>query len=97
MNDDTNSPHIGSTLDGLLEADGVREQVHGIAQKRVIAWQLKEEAKRAGVGTAELARRMGTSRTQVLRVFDPANCTVQLDTLQRAAQALGRQLRVELV
>ncbi len=89
--------HVGSTLDSLLEADGVRDEVHGLAQKRVLAWQLEQAAQEAGIAKAELARRMGTSRAQVDRVFDPSNSKVQLDTLQRAAHALGRTLRVELV
>lgn len=88
---------IGSTLDSLLEADGTRDEVHGLAQKRVLAWQLEEAARKAGIAKAELARRIGTSRAQVDRIFDPTNSKVQLDTLQRAARALGRTLRVELV
>lgn len=88
---------VGTTLDSLLEADGTRDEVHGLAQKRVLAWQLEEAARTAGIAKAELARRIGTSRAQVDRIFDPTNSKVQLDTLQRAARALGRTLRVELV
>jgi antitoxin HicB len=89
--------HIGSTLDSLLERDGTRHDVHDLAQKRVLAWQLEQAAAQAGIAKAELARRMGTSRAQVDRVFDPTNNKVQLDTLQRAAHALGRTLKLELV
>lgn len=88
---------VGTTLESLLEADGTRDEVHGLAQKRVLAWQLEEAARKAGIAKAELARRIGTSRAQVERIFDPTNSKVQLDTLQRAARALGRTLRVELV
>lgn len=91
------NPHIGSSLDSLLEADGTRDEVHDLAQKRVIAWQLEQAAEKAGIAKAELARRMRTSRAQVDRVFDPTNNKVQLDTLQRAAHALGRTLKLELV
>jgi hypothetical protein len=40
---------------------------------------------------------MGTSRTQVKRVLDPANIAVSLETMVRAAHALGKELRIELV
>lgn len=89
--------HIGSTFDSFLEANGIREEVEDLAQKRVIAWQLEQAMEQAGIPKAELARRMGTSRTQLERVFDPANNKVQLDTLQRAAHAVGRTLKLELV
>ena len=91
------NPHVGSTLDSLLDQDGTRDEVHGLAQKRVLAWQLEQALEDAGIGKAELARRVGTSRTQIERVFDPTNNRVQLDTLQRVAHAVGRRLRLELV
>lgn len=44
-----------------------------------------------------IASRMLTSRRQLDRMLDPANTSVTLATLRRAAQAVGRKLRVELV
>ena len=44
----------------------------------------------------EMARRMGTSRSQLDRVLDPAYTAVQLDTLIKAASAVGRDLRTSL-
>lgn len=52
--------------------------------------------KASGVSKVEMATRMHTSRTQVDRLLDPNNNKVQFDTLQRAAQAVGRTLRLEL-
>ena len=43
-----------------------------------------------------MAKRMHTSRTQLDRLLDPDNDKVQLDTVQRAASAVGRKLRLEL-
>ena len=43
-----------------------------------------------------LARRMGTSRSQLDRVLEPAYTAVQLDALIRAASAVGRDLRISL-
>jgi hypothetical protein len=39
---------------------------------------------------------METSRAQLDRLLDPEQGNVTLETLQRAAHALGRELRVEL-
>ena len=39
---------------------------------------------------AEMARRMGTSRSQINRLLDPESDSVTLETLARAAQAVGR-------
>ena len=91
------NPHIGSTFDSLLDEDGIRDEVQDLAQKRVLAWQLEQELKHIGIPKSELARRMHTSRAQIERVFDPTNNKVQLDTLQRAAHAVGRTLKLELV
>jgi hypothetical protein len=40
---------------------------------------------------------MQTSRAQVDRLLDPANSGATLETLMRAAKAVGRELRLELV
>ena len=44
-----------------------------------------------------MADRMQTSRRALDRLLDPENTSVTLHTLQRAAAAIGRQLRLELV
>ena len=44
-----------------------------------------------------MAKRMNTSRSQLDRLLDPANGSVSLETLTRAAMAVGRQIRLELV
>ena len=59
------------------------------AIKRVFAWQIEQAMKAQGISKAEMARRMHTSRTQLNRLLDPDNDRVQLDTVQRAAAAIG--------
>jgi antitoxin HicB len=44
-----------------------------------------------------MARRMRTSRAALDRLLDPQNGAVTLGTLQKAAAAVGRQVRLELV
>ena len=90
-------PNIGSTLDSLLDEDGIRDKVEAIAVKRVLALQLEDEMKRRSISKATLAKRMHTSRMAVDRLLDGTNSSVTLGTLGRAASALGRRLKVELV
>lgn len=90
------NPHWGSTLDDLLDEEGVREAAKAEAVTRVIAWQLGEEMKRQGMSKARLAELMNTSRAQVDRILK-AKGNVTIETLQRAAALVGRQLRLELV
>jgi hypothetical protein len=44
-----------------------------------------------------MARRMNTSRAQLSRLLDPENDKVQLDTLYKAASAVGKELHLELI
>jgi antitoxin HicB len=45
---------------------------------------------------SEMARRMRTSRPALERLLDPDNDSVTLNTLQKSARAVGRELRLEL-
>ena len=88
---------IGSSFDDFLKEDGIYEEVTARAIKRVIARQLDTLMRDEGLSKTELARRMKTSRAQLDRLLDPDNESVTLGTLTRAAHAVGRQLRMELV
>lgn len=87
---------VGSTFDSFLEEEGLFEEVDALAQKRVIAWQIEQAMAEQSINKVEMAERMRTSRSQVDRLLDPQNNKVQLDTLQRAALAVGGSLRLEL-
>ncbi len=88
---------IGSSFDEFLKEEGIYEEVAARAIKRVIARQLDALMQDQGLTKTALAKRMKTSRTQLDRLLDPDNESVTLDTLTRAAHAVGRQLRMELV
>jgi hypothetical protein len=90
------SPHWGTTLDEFLTEEGHREAAKAEAVTRVVAWQLDKEMKRKGISKAELAERMHTSRAQVDRILK-AKGNVTVESLQRAAALVGRELRLELV
>lgn len=87
---------IGSRFDDFLREEGLCEEVQARAVKRVIAWQIAEEMKRQSLTKVEMARRMGTSRSQLDRLLDPDNERVELATLSRAARAVGRELQITL-
>ena len=90
------NPHWGSSLEDFLDEEGIRAVAKTEAVTRVIAWQLGEEMKRKRISKAKLASLMRTSRAQVDRILD-AKGNVTVETLQRAAAIVGRQIRLELV
>src|ERR1700737_858803 len=73
------------------------EEVTARAIKRVIARQLDALMQDQGLTKSSLAKRMKTSRAQLERLLAPDNESVTLDTLTRAARAVGRHLRMELI
>ena len=90
-----NRKHIGSSFDDFLQEEQMLHAVEATAVKRVIAFQIEKEMKRRKLTKTEMASRMKTSRAGVERLLDPANSSVTLSTLERAASALGKRLRLE--
>lgn len=97
MRKKTKFNHTGSSFDSFLEEQGIREEVDTAAIKRVIAWQLSEAMKAAKLSKKAMAERIGTSRSQLDRLLDPENSAVHLQTIARAARAVGKRLRIEMV
>lgn len=91
------SKHRGSSLESFLEEEGILEEATVKAIKSVIAWQLAEEMRKKKITKKRMAEMMDTSRTQLNRILDPKAGNVTIETLQRAAKIVGRELRVELV
>ncbi len=91
-----NKEHIGSNFDDFLKEEKIYEQVQAAAIKRVVAYQIAEEMKKKNLTKTEMASRMKTSRAALERLLDPDNASITLFTLERAASALGKTLRVEL-
>lgn len=91
------NPHIGSSLDDFLREEGILEEARAIAWKEALAWQVQQAMEKENISKVEMARRMNTSRAALNRLLDPANASVTLQTLSRAARAIGRDLRIELV
>jgi antitoxin HicB len=97
MPEQTRNPHLGTDFDDYLRERGILEATEAVAAKRVIAFQIEREMRVRKLSKTEMARRMKTSRPVLDRLLDPANPSVTLSTLQRAASALGKQLRIQLL
>lgn len=93
----TNNPYMGSSLDDLLEEEGTLTEIESIAIKRVIAWQVKQAMEEKKLTKQAMAKEMKTSRSSLDRLLDPNNPSVTLETLERAAKAIGKRVRLELV
>lgn len=89
--------NIGTSLDDLLREDGTYEEVTATAIKRVLARQIAQEMANQQLSKTAMAKRMHTSRAALERLLDPQSDAVTLNTLYKAATAVGRQLHLELV
>jgi antitoxin HicB len=88
--------HLGSDFDDFLREERLLEASEATAAKRVIAFQIEQEMRRHRLTKSEMASRMKTSRPALERLLDPSNPSVTLSTLERAAAALGKKLKIEL-
>jgi len=91
-----NPTHLGSDFEDFLREEGLFETAQVLAVKKVIVYKLLELMRQEHLTKEALARRMQTSRAALDRLLDPANPSVTLTTLGKAACALRRTLRVEL-
>ena len=88
--------HSGSTFDSFLEQEGIREEVEAVAIKRVLAWQLEQAMRQQQKTKQAMAKQLHTSRSQLDRLLDPQNVSVTLDTITRAARALGKRVIIRV-
>lgn len=88
--------HVGSSFEDFLKEEGIFEETTTQAVKRVLSWQISKVMKEKGISKMELAKRMHTSRSQVDRFLDPNNDKVLLETVQRAASAIGKRVSLSL-
>ena len=87
--------HIGSSFDDFLEEEGLLAETEAVAIKRVIAYQVDQVMKAQKLSKVAMARKMNTSRSALDRLLDPQNTSITLQTLEHAAHAIGKRLRIE--
>ena len=91
------NPHIGSDFDDFLQEEGILAAAHAVAVKRVVAYQLERSMKAKRLTKAAMAKRMGTTRARVDRLLDPENPPATLATLIKAANVVGKRVKISLV
>ena len=90
------NPRSGSLLDDFLKEDGIHDEVQTAAVKKVLAVKLETAMKENNLSKKAMADRMQTSRSQLDRLLDPDNEAVTLQTMSRAAAAVGLSLEIHL-
>lgn len=88
--------HIGTNFDDFLKEEWLLAEAEATAVKRVLAYQIDQEMAERRISKSALARAMQTSRSSLDRLLDPENASVTLLTLESAALALGKKLKVQL-
>jgi DNA-binding Xre family transcriptional regulator len=86
----------GDSFDDFLAEEGILDEVTARAYKRLLALQVQDAMAEAQLSKSELAGRLQTSRSQLDRLLDPANTAITLDSLDRLARAVGKQLVLRL-
>ncbi len=97
MTKDIEKGYPGQSFDDYLKEQGAYEITTEQAVKRVLAFQLAEAMEKQGISKTEMARRLRTSRSQLDRLLDLGHDGVTVGVPARAAKAVGRELRLELV
>jgi hypothetical protein len=92
-----NNKHSGTNFDNYLIEEGVFDEVEARALKRALAEQLSDAMQSGNLSKVLMAQRMVTSRSQLDRVLDPDNLSIQLDTLIKAARAVGKTVEIRLI
>jgi antitoxin HicB len=84
------------TFDEFLASQNMLGESEEMAIKEIIADQIRAAMAERKMTKTAMARRMRTDRRQLDRLLDAKNPSVTLNTLHRAALAVGRRLKVEL-
>jgi transcriptional regulator len=86
----------GSSFDSFLQEENLLAETEALAFKQVFVWSLLESMKKKGKTKTEVAKRMNTSRTAITRMLDPYNTSINLMSIEKAAIALGKKVRIQL-
>lgn len=85
---------LGSSFDDFLAEDGILEEVTEEAAKRVLARSMAVLIAQSGKTKTQIAKDMGSSRSQVNRLLDESDTGVTLHTVMAAAHATGGRVRI---
>ena len=88
--------HRGGDFRDFLDEQGILGEVEARALKQALSLQLDRLLKEKELTKTQMAARMKTSRAAVDRLLDASNASVTLNTLGKAARALGRKVKIVL-
>lgn len=88
--------HTGSDFSDFLEEQGLEAEVSARAAKRTFVHQIEQQMKKTKTNKNKIRKLLG-SPTTTSRVFDEDYTTLSLDTMSKAASAIGCELRLALV
>ena len=91
---DTQNKCLGPSLESFLEEEGILEEVRLNTLKATIAYQIQQAMQKAHMTKTDLAKKMGTTRASLQRLLNPQNTSVTLNTLDKAATAIGKKLYI---
>ena len=89
--------NIGSDFDDFLEEEELLADAEAVAVKRVLAYQIDQYMKEKRISKTSMAKNLNTSRSSLNRLLDPLNTSITLQTIERAAHAIGKRIKIELV
>ena len=89
--------HIGSSFDDFLEDEGILGEAQAIAVARVLAWEVNQYLAEHNTTKTAFAKMLDTSRMQVNRLVDPDDTSVNLNTMAKVAEAMGKKLELRFV
>jgi hypothetical protein len=90
------NPRTGSRFYDFLKEEGIYDEVQARALKRALVEQIGEGMQAASLTKTDMASKMSTSRSQLDRVLDPDNLSIQLDTLIKATRAVGKVVEIKI-
>lgn len=64
-------------------------------QSAIVCKQIAECVEASGIGPSELARRLGTSRSQTHRILNGEGANLTIESLERIAHVLGVRLTIK--
>jgi antitoxin HicB len=86
--------HAGSDFDEFLHGECLYDEAQAIAVKRLLAFELERSMKKAQLTKTAMAKRMDTTRAQLDRLLNPDNPATTLQTLVKAAGAVGKRVKI---
>ena len=88
--------HIGSSFDDFLSDEGVLAETEAQAIKRVVVWHVNQYLAATGETKQAFAARLKTSRSQVDRLLDETNTSLNLKTIVTAVEAIGKKVEFNI-